>query len=87
MFRGKGKTEGVQVEDTEIRSGLEELQPAQVDIQATICAEAVTGVAAPPRGTCTGTLIPYTSSPNVTTTTSAPPAVSGQKFRSDKTSN
>ena len=81
MFRGKGKTEGVQVDDTEIRSGLEELQPAQVDIQATICAEAVTGVAAPPRGTCTGTLIPYTSSPNVTTSTSAPPAVSGQKLK------
>ena len=36
MFRGKGKTEGVQVDDTEIRSGLEELQPAQVDIQVVL---------------------------------------------------
>ena len=57
-FRGKGKTEGVQVDDDEIRKDLEKIQPDPIDIKGTISPEEVTNVAEVPRGTCTGTLIP-----------------------------
>jgi len=76
-FRGKGKEEGVQTQDDEIRSGLEEIQPPLIDIKGTISAEAVTNVSELPRGSCTGTLIPdsgvspTTTSPTTTTTTEA----------------
>ena len=60
-FRGKGKTEGVQVEDDVIRKDLETIQPAPIDIQGTISPEQVTNVAEVPRGTCTGTLLPDTN--------------------------
>ena len=59
-FRGKGKTEGVQVDDDVIRKDLETIQPAPIDIQGTISPEQVTNVAEVPRGTCTGTLLPET---------------------------
>ena len=57
-FRGKGKTEGVQVDDDEIREDLEKIQPDPIDIKGTICAEEVTNVPEVPRESCTGTLIP-----------------------------
>ena len=60
-FRGKGKTEGVQVDDDVIRKDLETIQPAPIDIQGTISPEQVTNVAEVPRGTCTGTLLPDTN--------------------------
>jgi len=60
-FRGKGKTEGVQVDDFDIREDLEKIQPAPIDIQGTISPEQVTNVAEVPRGTCTGTLLPDTN--------------------------
>ena len=66
-FRGKGKTEGVQVDDTEISEDLQKIQPEPVDIKGTISPEEVTDVTEVPRGSCTGTLIPKT---NPTTTTS-----------------
>jgi len=73
-FRGKGKTEGVQVDDDEIREDLEKIQPDPVDIKGTISPEDVTNVAEVPRGTCTGTLLPETSSP----ATSTPPTTSSE---------
>jgi len=57
-FRGKGKEEGVQVEDDDIREDLEKIQPDPIDIKGTICAEEVTNVPEVPRGSCKGTLIP-----------------------------
>ena len=66
-FRGKGKTEGVQVDDFEIKEDLQKIQPDPIDIKGTISPEEVTNVAEVPRGTCTGTLLPETD-----TTTSAP---------------
>merc|ERR1712108_37096 len=73
-FRGKGKEEGVQVDDFDIREDLEKIQPAPIDIKGTISPEDVTGVPEMPRGVCTGELIPAS---NVTATTSAPASVSG----------
>ncbi len=43
-FRGKDKTEGVQVDDSVIRSDLEEIQPNPIDIKGTISPEEVTNV-------------------------------------------
>ena len=56
-FRGKGKQEGVQVDDFDIRDDLEKIQPALIDIKGTISPEDVTGVPELPRGVCTGKLI------------------------------
>ena len=56
-FRGKGKQEGVQVDDFDIRDDLEKIQPAPIDIKGTISPEDVTGVPELPRGVCTGKLI------------------------------
>ena len=55
-FRGKGKQEGVQVDDFDIRDDLEKIQPAPIDIKGTISSEDVTGVPELPRGVCTGEL-------------------------------
>ena len=57
-FRGKAKQEGVQVEDSDIRSDLEKIQPETVDTKATISPEAVTNIPKLPEGSCTGTLLP-----------------------------
>merc|ERR1712117_1016286 len=73
-FRGKGKVEGVQVDDFDIREDLEKIQPGPIDIMGTISPEDVTGVPELPRGVCTGELI---AASNATATTSAPAAVSG----------
>ena len=80
-FRGKGKTEGVQVDDDVIRQDLETIQPSPIDIKATISAEEVTNVSELPRGTCSGTLIPFdgsTNAPTTPSTTSAPSGVTGK---------
>ena len=74
-FRGKGKTEGVQVDDFDIREDLEKIQPAPIDIKGKISPEDVTGVPELPRGVCNGELISASSA--TATSTSAPAAVSG----------
>ena len=56
-FRGKGKTEGVQVEDDDIRKDLETIQPDPIDIKGTISPEDVTGIPELQRGVCSGTLV------------------------------
>jgi len=58
-FRGKGKTEGVQVPDDQIRKDLEDIQPPTIDTRLTIAPENVTNVANLPRGACSGPLIPF----------------------------
>merc|ERR1712210_112984 len=68
-FRGKGKQEGVQVDDFDIREDLEKIQPAPIDIKGTISPEDVTGVAELPQGVCTGELI---AASNTTATTTSP---------------
>merc|ERR1712218_777713 len=73
-FRGKEKVEGVQVDDDQIRSDLEEIQPIPIDIKGTISPEEVTNVSEVPRGSCTGTLIPAAGTP--TSTTSSPTTAS-----------
>ena len=60
-FRGKGKTEGVQVDDGDIREDLEKIQPHPIDIKGTISPEEVNNVSEVPRGSCTGTLLPWTA--------------------------
>ena len=72
-FRGKGKTEGVQVDDFDIREDLEKIQPALIDLKGTISSEDITGVPKLPRGVCNGELI--TASNPTPATTSAPAAV------------
>ena len=67
-FRGKGKVEGVQVDDFDIREDLEKIQPDPIDIQGTISPEEVSNVAEVPRGTCTGTLLAETEAPTTTPT-------------------
>ena len=74
-FRGKGKTEGVQVDDFDIREDLEKIQPAPIDLKGTISSEDITGVPELPRGVCNGELISGSSPTQATT--SAPAAVSG----------
>merc|ERR1719454_2461343 len=73
-FRGKGKVEGVQVDDFDIRDDLEKIQPGPIDIKGLISPEDVTGVPELPRGVCTGELI---AASNATATTPAPTSVSG----------
>ena len=70
VCRGKGRVDGEQTEDDEIRKDLETFQPAPIDIRATISPEEVTNIPALPRGVCTGTLIPGDNS--ATTTTGQP---------------
>ena len=65
-FRGKGKTEGVQVDDEVIREDLNNIQPDPIDIKGTISPEEVNNVAELPRGSCTGTLIPETTTSSTT---------------------
>ena len=60
-FRGKSKQEGVQVEDEDIRGGLEKIQPDKIDIKGTISPENVTGIPELLQGSCTGQLIAATS--------------------------
>jgi len=62
-FRGKGKTEGEQVDDDTIVEELAEVQPQPVDTRATISPEMVTNVAEIPRGACTGVLLAEGSTP------------------------
>merc|ERR1711976_416544 len=66
-YRGKGKVDGVQTDDEEIRSDLETIQPPSVDTKATISPEEVTNIAALPRGVCTGTLLGGDNSGTTTT--------------------
>ena len=56
-FRGKPKQEGEQVQDDDIKSDLEKIQPNMVDIKGTISPEDVSGIPELLRGACTGTLI------------------------------
>ena len=82
-FRGKGKTEGVQVDDTEISEDLQKIQPEPVDIKGTISPEEVTDVNEVPRGTCTGTLLPYTgTSAGLTCTRNTKKTVKVEKGKS-----
>ena len=82
-FRGKGKTEGVQVDDTEISEDLQKIQPEPVDIKGTISPEEVTDVKEVPRGTCTGTLLPYTgTSAGLTCTRNTKKTVKVEKGKS-----
>ena len=73
------KHEGHQVDDDDIRSGLDEIQPDPIDTKGTISSEEVTNISEVPRGFCIGTLIPdngppptsnppHTTSPSFTTT-------------------
>ena len=73
------KHEGHQVDDDDIRSGLDEIQPDPIDTKGTISSEEVTNISEVPRGFCIGTLIPdngppptsnppRTTSPSSTTT-------------------
>ena len=73
-FRGKGTTDGVQVDDDDIAEDLAKIQPSAVDIAATISSEAVTGVGELVRGVCTGNLIPAGAAPPTST---AAPTLSG----------
>lgn len=58
------------------------LQPPPLDTQGTIAPEAITGIAVPPRGTCSGTLLPFpnalptTTTPATTVTSTTPAATS-----------
>ena len=70
FVRGKGKVDGVQTDDDEIRSDLETIQPPLIDTKATISPEDVTNISSLPRGTCTGTLIPGDNSTTPATTSS-----------------
>jgi len=90
-YRGKGKVDGVQTDDDEIRSDLETIQPAMIDTQATISPEAVTGISSLPRGVCTGSLIPGDNSTTTTTsgqstTTTAQPSTAGVTCPAGKSS-
>ena len=71
-FRGKGKVEGVQVDDFDIRDDLEKIQPGPIDIKGLISPEDVTGVPELPRGVCSGELIAASNA-----TTSAPTTFAG----------
>ena len=73
-FRGKEKEEGVQVEDSDIRSDLEKIQPETVDTKATISPEEVTNIPRLPGGTCTGTLLPVFTACTAPTAPTAPTA-------------
>jgi len=76
-FRGKGKTDGVQVDDFDIVKDLKTFQPSPIDTQAQISPEAVNNISELPRGSCTGTLLaasPATTAPP----TAAPTPVTGE---------
>ena len=73
--RGKGKVDGVQTDDEEIRSDLETIQPPPIDTRATISPEEVTNIPSLPRGVCTGSLIPGDNNP---TTTTGQPTTTGE---------
>ena len=75
-FRGKGKVEGVQVDDFDIRDDLEKIQPGPIDIKGLISPEDVTGVPELPRGVCSGELIAASNA-----TTSAPATFTGSVFK------
>ena len=75
-FRGKGKVEGVQVDDFDIRDDLEKIQPGPIDIKGLISPEDVTGVPELPRGVCSGELIAASNA-----TTSAPTTFAGSVFK------
>jgi len=60
-----------QKDDSVIRETLEALQPPPTDYRATVSPEAVTGVSALPRGSCTGTLLPGGSAPSTAAPTTA----------------
>ena len=77
FVRGKGKVDGVQTDDDEIRSDLETIQPPPIDTKATISPEDVTNISSLPRGTCTGTLISGDNS-TTTATTSSPATTTDQ---------
>lgn len=53
-----------QKEDDDIAAGLRPFQPPVLDLQRTVSPEAVTDVAALPRGACTGTLLPASGGPS-----------------------
>ena len=74
-FRGKGKTEGVQVDDDDIVKDLKKIQPNPIDTKAVISPEDVTNISEIPRGSCTGTLLPDTST--TAAPTAAPSTVTG----------
>jgi len=71
-FRGKGKTEGVQVDDFEIEADLKTYQPDPIDIKGTISAEDVSGVPNIPSGVCNGELIGASSSGNTSPPSPSP---------------
>ena len=50
------------MDDDDIRKDLEEIQPSPIDTKVTITPEDVTNVSNLPRGTCTGSLIPFNAS-------------------------
>lgn len=64
-FRGKPKQEGVQVDDFDIRSDLEKIQPDPIDIKSTISPENVSDIPELLRGACTGTLIAASNTTNI----------------------
>ena len=70
-FRGKGKTEGVQVEDGVIVEDLKNIQPDPIDIKGTISPEEVTNVSEVPRGSCTGILLAETTTSSPTSSSSS----------------
>ena len=67
------KEEGHQVDDDDIRSGLDEIQPDPIDTKGTISPEEVTNISEVPRGFCIGTLIPD-NGPSPTSTPPSPPS-------------
>ena len=83
-FRGKGKTEGVQVEDDDIAADLAKIQPSPIDTTSTISAEAVTGVGELVRGVCTGKLITASSATPTTPFTQAGPTTDPRVCCSEK---
>ena len=64
-FRGKPKQEGVQVDDFDIRSDLEKIQPDPIDIKSTISPENLSNIPELLRGACTGTLIAASSTTTI----------------------
>ena len=60
------------MDDFDIREDLEKVQPDPIDIMGTISPEEVDNVSEVPRGVCSGTLLPETS-----TTTATPTSTQG----------
>ena len=82
--RGKGRVDGEQTEDDEIRKDLETFQPVPIDTRATISPEEVTNIPVLPRGVCTGTLIP---GDNSATTTTGLSTTTEEQTSTDSTTN